>query len=595
MSADITGSYYTGSYPVGGTSSISLPRKLLFRGRINDSASSLVFDEEQATFQAAVHGMERFTSSISASAIVDFTNFNAGDTFGFYICGKNYLHTSYRFLETPITASVNQFQFTMVQSGSYPTYTQRTVFEPNFPKNWDNNIDCHALINDIQDNRLNPFIQEVEYNTGQLVPTNITAISSESAVKIAIPESNYTALKSINSRYLGSKIQSEKINEWTPNGSWGNNIGTFGKTPSINSLSNTIFEFDFANASPYTSQNTTPYLPNIGTINMRKIYEVSTPSSVKTIDPLKSSKVQLVHRPTQMTGSIGLTYNFEFSSSYNNISQSVNDFYYAINNNLTTNTPIQISQYSPTVDAVSPSTTKILSTGFGKTLGRNAYIITSSDLASGEICATLRNTNCIAFFNSSSRIYLNSNDSNHNYTQGPQYNTVQALSSGSGVVDGYGNDTSIQLSLKSGERWFITLFTELSSSFNPDTLYSYNYGFDGVKENGDLEYPLQYHGVHEILAFESGSDIGNTSDGGVIMVVDSIFKENALIGRKHIVGVYPSSIGAVIWKADLNQDLVLTQDNIHHVGKGAFTTEYPISDITDNFDEITRDFGANQT
>ena len=36
-------------------------------------------------------------------------------------------------------------------------------------------------------------------------------------------------------------------------------------------------------------------------------------------------------------------------------------------------------------------------------------------------------TNCITFFNSSSRIYLNSNDSNHNYTQGPQYNTVQAL------------------------------------------------------------------------------------------------------------------------------------------------------------------------
>ena len=41
--------------------------------------------------------------------------------------------------------------------------------------------------------------------------------------------------------------------------------------------------------------------------------------------------------------------------------------------------------------------------------------------------------------------------------------------------------------------------------------------------------------------------------------------------------------------------LVLTQDNAYRVDKGAFTTKYPIPDITNNFDQITRDFGANQT
>ena len=46
---------------------------------------------------------------------------------------------------------------------------------------------------------------------------------------------------------------------------------------------------------------------------------------------------------------------------------------------------------------------------------------------------------------------------------------------------------------------------------------------------------------------------------------------------------------------ELDEGLVLTQDNVHRVDKGAFTTKYPISDITNNFDQITRNFGANQT
>ena len=55
------------------------------------------------------------------------------------------------------------------------------------------------------------------------------------------------------------------------------------------------------------------------------------------------------------------------------------------------------------------------------------------------------------------------------------------------------------------------------------------------------------------------------------------------------------NLGAIIWKAELDEGLVLTQDNAYRVDKGAFTTKYPIPDITNNFDQITRDFGANQT
>ena len=74
------------------------------------------------------------------------------------------------------------------------------------------------------------------------------------------------------------------------------------------------------------------------------------------------------------------------------------------------------------------------------------------------------------------------------------------------------------------------------------------------------------------------------------MVTDSMFSNFASIGGG--LGGVPR-LGAIIWKAELGEDLVLTQDNVFKVDKGAFTTKYPVPDIINNFDQITRDFGAN--
>lgn len=540
-----------------------------------------------------------YTASISASFIVSASIFTPGISIGFTLGAFSN--------STPfITASINNFVLTLRTSGSVGQAYYENVFEPNFgDNNWARSLDCHAILNNAQDNRLNPFLQDVDYNTGQIVPTNITAIISESATKAAIPESNYTALKVINPRYLGSKNQSEKVNQWTPSGSWGNNIGTYGKTPSIDSLSNTIYEFDFINAAAYPNQDTTPYLPNIGTIHMRKIYEVATSDSVKTVNPLESSRIYHTTRPTQFTGS-KMPYtsdygNFSFSSSYNNVTQSVNNFYYTINNDLTTNTPIQITQYSPTVNASSPIETKVLATGFSKTKGRNAYIITSSLTAGTEGGQIRPDSNAILFYNGEQKLYLNSNvgasgDSEYgDYTQGPFSNTLNELFTNGTGSDAYGNESSIKTSLENGNRWFITLFQgPFGPSINPNDITPYNHGFTGVDEDGNLTHPLQYHGVHEILSVESGSNIGLITGTklGMVIVTDTMFTNWASIGGS--LGGLPA-IGAIIWKAELNPGLVLTQDNIFKVDKGAFTTKYPIPDITNNFDQITRDFGANQT
>jgi hypothetical protein len=267
--------------------------------------------------------------------------------------------------------------------------------------------------------------------------------------------------------------------------------------------------------------------------------------------------------------------------------------------------PIQITQYSPSVNAVSPIETKVLATGFSKTKGRNAYIITSSLLtvAQGGVEGYLRpDSNCILFGDGEQKIYLNSNSGGSStanygdYNQGPLYNTLNTLFSNGTGSDAYGNEDSIKTSLENGNRWFITLFQgPFEDPIDPDNITPYNTGFTDVDEDGNLKYPLQYHGVHEILACESGSNIGiiTSTKLGMVLVTDSMFSNFASLGNSNLAGL--PAIGAIIWKAELDEGLVLTQDNVHHVDKGAFTTKYPISDITNNFDQITRDFGANQT
>ena len=153
------------------------------------------------------------------------------------------------------------------------------------------------------------------------------------------------------------------------------------------------------------------------------------------------------------------------------------------------------------------------------------------------------------------------------------------------------------MSLREGNRWFITLFDYLENPADPNMLYPYNDGFTDINEDGNLQYPLQYYGVHEILAFESGSAAATSGEDlhSCVMITDTLFPSTLTRGNigENIHG--RQNLGAIIWKAKLDEGIILTQDNVHHVDKGAFTTKYPIPDITNNFDQITRDFGANQT
>ena len=88
--------------------------------------------------------------------------------------------------------------------------------------------DCQPLYNNVIAERINPYIQLVNYTTDIYTPLNQIQIRSGSAAKSTVPVSNYTQLASINPRYDGSESTSQQLNVWSIG-----DIGTYGKKPTV--------------------------------------------------------------------------------------------------------------------------------------------------------------------------------------------------------------------------------------------------------------------------------------------------------------------------------------------------------------------------
>ena len=74
--------------------------------------------------------------------------------------------------------------------------------------------DYDALINNYNDNRPSGYIMEVDYSENSIIPVNRLAILEGTATKAQVPDSNYTAISSIRSKYLGSKLSSADYNTY---------------------------------------------------------------------------------------------------------------------------------------------------------------------------------------------------------------------------------------------------------------------------------------------------------------------------------------------------------------------------------------------
>jgi hypothetical protein len=79
-------------------------------------------------------------------------------------------------------------------------------------------FDCNPIGNNIVESRQNEWLSDVDYSVDAITPINFDQILNNIAVKANIPQSNYSQLGFVNSRYVGSSTTRDKINEYNPLG-----------------------------------------------------------------------------------------------------------------------------------------------------------------------------------------------------------------------------------------------------------------------------------------------------------------------------------------------------------------------------------------
>ena len=78
------------------------------------------------------------------------------------------------------------------------------------------NQDCDPLLNNATEPRPNEWLQDVDYSINAITPINFNQLINFTATKASTPQSNYTQLGFVNSRYVGSSTTREQINEYNP-------------------------------------------------------------------------------------------------------------------------------------------------------------------------------------------------------------------------------------------------------------------------------------------------------------------------------------------------------------------------------------------
>ena len=76
--------------------------------------------------------------------------------------------------------------------------------------------DCDPLLNNATEPRTNEWLQDVDYSVNAIIPINFDQLINFTATKAAVPQSNYTQLGFVNSRYNGSSTTRTQINEYNP-------------------------------------------------------------------------------------------------------------------------------------------------------------------------------------------------------------------------------------------------------------------------------------------------------------------------------------------------------------------------------------------
>lgn len=238
-----------------------------------------------ATFQTTPNTSSPVTASFHISASISASVFTPKDAF--YPTLETYI-----FGGAQITASFTPDTYFSITSVPATGPTLETVPEPYFSDNFSLAYDCQPTFNNAITNRKSALHQDIDYNTGLLNPTNFELLINGTALAAEVQDSNYTSLRHINPRYNGSRSTSQKLNEWTVG-----DEGTYGKTPTVESLKTHVAYCDWIGGYPPEKMNASAahvqyMIKDDGTILDPNTNKASLPTAQGTFLPNEKSRVK---------------------------------------------------------------------------------------------------------------------------------------------------------------------------------------------------------------------------------------------------------------------------------------------------------------
>ena len=442
--------------------------------------------------------------------------------------------------------------------------TKQAIIEPYFTTDFYKS-EYDVLQNNAIKGIPNQLIQEIDYNSG-IIPTNIQSIISGSAIKADIPQSYFEVNSVLNPSYNRSIIQSGDFNIFNPLARGTDffdpvNIGNFGQTPSVSSLTTVIYEFEWGGG-------TSPLILGSGAIKMGRILEISSENQVKTISP--SDGLELISVPTNLLASSASLYGINLLTT-----QSRGDYYQILNSNNPVNSRINMFMYPNTTAGSTPtlpSTTKIITTEFGVPT-KPTFMATSSNSAD---YGTWFGTNDYITLDRSVPL----SRANSDYTVG---NPILPQT-GSGSTKGF-IDIILDSINEENARWFITIYENLEVGFINTDLDPFNDGMLNKDSNDNFLESLGSKGVFEILGIDYMTNSTQTR-----LFIDKKTGSTKILGQ--------GAAGFFIWRARAagKNEFVIVRDEVSGgVQAGAFTSAFSPDYITENFEAITKEYGSNQT
>ena len=313
-----TSTYGAGAGTGGGPTWTTASLKLYFKSSSQATPGSLIHTNEWYSDTFGTTGAEIFLSKS-----INYTDptgtgvaIDVNDRLSLSLAVDNGDHTGYNISSSLIVTeySMSITSSTLDDPGPVPTiFSDLTDFSRAF--------DCQPLLNNYQNDRLNSVVMAVDYSTNIMTPVNFNELVVFSASRAAIPDSFYSSKANTIPRYLGSRLDSARINYYTPSDTIAND--GLGQVPTINHTNAYIgFFTDILDPYPVVNNKTSYYIKYlidsegqlfdpglsaasyynlIGTFKDRDGF---LPSETETIQTVATNVSAAVRKPQNRTGEL---------------------------------------------------------------------------------------------------------------------------------------------------------------------------------------------------------------------------------------------------------------------------------------------------